>query len=102
IRPVERSTDPIAPFFLDTGPRSASPMFSGEPGEVPENEVDAHLGNPGQRSSRRLGPLNPIVRWIDTAERAMDLIVCPHCNSRVVLTSSGECHACRREVNDRL
>jgi hypothetical protein len=34
-------------FSLDSGMRPMSHVFSGEPGEVPESEVNAHLGNPG-------------------------------------------------------
>ena len=34
-------------FSLDTGMRPVSNACSGEPGEVPDNEVNAHLGNPG-------------------------------------------------------
>ena len=33
--------------FLDTGMRPVSNACSREPGEVPDNEVNAHLGNPG-------------------------------------------------------
>src|SRR3954452_6236870 len=36
-------------FFLDTGNRPESNACSGEPGEVPEDEVNAHLGDPGQQ-----------------------------------------------------
>ena len=39
-------------FSLDTGMRLVSNASSGEPGEVPGDEVNAHLGNPG---SIRLG-----------------------------------------------
>jgi hypothetical protein len=31
----------------------------------------------------------------------MDMIVCPHCKSRVVSTSHGECPACRKGIDDR-
>jgi hypothetical protein len=34
-------------FFLDAGMRPVSNTCSGEPNEVPDNEVNAHLGNPG-------------------------------------------------------
>jgi hypothetical protein len=34
-------------FFLDTGMRPVSNRYSGETDEVPDNEVNAHLGNPG-------------------------------------------------------
>jgi hypothetical protein len=34
-------------FFLDMGMRWVSNACSGEPGEVPSDEVNAHLGNPG-------------------------------------------------------
>ncbi len=34
-------------FSLDTGMRPVSNACSGEPGEVPDDEVNAHLGNPG-------------------------------------------------------
>jgi hypothetical protein len=34
-------------FSLDTEMRRVSNASSGEPGEVPDNEVNAHLGNPG-------------------------------------------------------
>src|SRR5262249_46293395 len=37
----------ISPFFPGTGMRPTSPTCSGESGEVPDNEVDAHQGNPG-------------------------------------------------------
>ena len=40
-------TAPDSPFSLDTGMRPASNASSAEPGEVPDNEVNAHLGNPG-------------------------------------------------------
>src|SRR3954454_20976718 len=36
-------------FSLDTGNRSESNARSGEPGEVLDVEVNAHLGNPGQQ-----------------------------------------------------
>jgi hypothetical protein len=35
-------------FVLDTGMRPVPNASSGEPGEVPDDEVNAHLGNPGQ------------------------------------------------------
>jgi hypothetical protein len=34
-------------FFLDTVMRRGSNASSGGPGEVPDNQVNAHLGNPG-------------------------------------------------------
>ena len=34
-------------FSLDAGMRRVSNVCSGEPGEVPDNEVNTHLGNPG-------------------------------------------------------
>ena len=34
-------------FSLDLGMRPVSNACSGEPGEVPNDEVNAHLGNPG-------------------------------------------------------
>ena len=34
-------------FSLDTGMRRVSNACSGEPGEVPDEEVNAQLGNPG-------------------------------------------------------
>ncbi len=34
-------------FSLDPGMRPVSNACSGEPGEVPDDEVNAHLGNPG-------------------------------------------------------
>ena len=37
----------ISPIPFDTGTRRASNACSGEPGEVPDHEVDACLGNPG-------------------------------------------------------
>jgi hypothetical protein len=33
-------------FFLDAGMRLMSNTCLGEPDEVPDNEVNAHLGNP--------------------------------------------------------
>jgi hypothetical protein len=36
-----------------------------------------------------------------TTERTMDLIVCPHCDTRVVPMSTGQCPACRRGLDDR-
>jgi hypothetical protein len=52
--PSERSDGPPAcrpprsrRFSLDTGMRRVSNASSGEPGEVPDYEVSAHLGNPG-------------------------------------------------------
>ena len=38
--------------FLDTGMRPLSNACSGEPGEYPDSEVNAHLGNPGLRTGR--------------------------------------------------
>lgn len=37
----------IRRFFFDTGMRPVSDACSRAPGEAPDNEVDAHLGNPG-------------------------------------------------------
>ena len=34
-------------FSLDTGIQLVSNACLGKPGEVPDNEVNAHLGNPG-------------------------------------------------------
>ena len=34
-------------FSLDTGMRRVSNASSGDPGEVPDEEINAHLGNPG-------------------------------------------------------
>jgi hypothetical protein len=34
-------------FSLDTGTRSQSNAYSGEPREDPDEEVNAYLGNPG-------------------------------------------------------
>ena len=45
IRLADRSD--LADFPLDTGMRPVSNACSGEPGEVPDDEVNAHLGNPG-------------------------------------------------------
>ena len=39
---------PISPAYpLDSGIRPESNASSGDPGEVPDDEVNAHLGNPG-------------------------------------------------------
>ena len=51
-RGVRSGTRPAGrPVFsdhpLDTGTRPQSNTYSGEPGEVPNDEVNAHLGNPG-------------------------------------------------------
>src|SRR5262249_40686155 len=37
----------ISRFFFDTGMRRVCNACTGEPGEAPDNEVDAHLGNLG-------------------------------------------------------
>ena len=38
-------------FSLDTGTRRVSNARSGEAGDVPDDEVNAHLGNPGSIAS---------------------------------------------------
>jgi hypothetical protein len=40
---------PLRPrrFSMDTGMRPVSKAFSGDPGEVPDGTVSAHLGNRG-------------------------------------------------------
>ena len=45
IRRVGHSERPVFP--LDTGMRRVCKACSGEPGEVPDNEVNAHPGDPG-------------------------------------------------------
>src|SRR5262249_35330799 len=40
-------------FFLDTGMRPVSNACPGEPDEVPDNEVNAHPGNPGLSGTPR-------------------------------------------------
>ena len=39
---------------LDTGMWRVSKVSSGEPGEAPDNEVNAHPGNPGDPNSTTL------------------------------------------------
>ena len=41
-------------FFLDAAMLPVSNACSGESDEVPDNEVNAHLGNPGLRIRKRL------------------------------------------------
>ena len=43
-------------FILDTGMRPVSNTCLGEPDEVRDNEVNAHLGNPGSVSVRLRKP----------------------------------------------
>jgi hypothetical protein len=40
-------------FSLDTGMRPVSNACSGQPGEVPDDEVNSHLGNPGLMKKSR-------------------------------------------------
>ena len=47
IRPAGRPD--LADFPLDTGIRPGSNRSSADAGEVPDGEVNAHLGNPGSR-----------------------------------------------------
>ena len=49
VRPGIRLCRPLQSrrFFLDKGMRPVSNACSGEPGEVPDDEVNAHLGNLG-------------------------------------------------------
>jgi hypothetical protein len=48
VRPGIRLCRPLQSrrFYLDEGMRPVYNACSGEPGEVPDDEVNAHLGNP--------------------------------------------------------
>lgn len=48
----------ICRFSLDAGMRRVPNESSGEPDEIPDNEVNAHLGNPGLQS-----PSQELDRW---------------------------------------
>ncbi len=47
---------PCSDYPLDAGIRPASNTCSGDPGEVAEGEVNAHLGNPGSGHYCQTGP----------------------------------------------
>ena len=60
-------------FSLDTGLRPVSDACSGEPREVPDNEVNAHLGNPGLSETSISTPIGKIARPEDVTPEA-DLV----------------------------
>ena len=50
-------------FFLDTGMRPVSNACSGTPGGVPDDEINAHLGNPGLENLRWFLAKGAPSRW---------------------------------------
>ena len=59
-------------FFLDTGIRRVSNACSGEPGDVPDDQVIAHLGNPGCDHWRRF-PTSKTVRGMTHGPNKIDI-----------------------------